>query len=381
MCLCIEKKQTKFLWCLTRVCFVIILQMHYEILLADVDQQIANQSSSSEPDNARIYRSPEERREAGLGTELANWLKFSGLLEIEKEYFEDNLKNNKKNREYGNTTPTLQLGFELPFTEWFGAELVYEAEHDGNEQNTGWDEAFIYFDFDDIGVGVEIGRISVPFGEYYSHFVTGPLLEFGETIRNGLVIEYSLFNFLEVSAFAIDSDIEEEDKKTEYDWGAGIEYVSATESVRVGLGYLSDLAESDERFLRGEHDQYIQRVSAWNAYALVGFEKFEITAEIVRAENQFREFNSQEDKPIAYNAEFAYFLTSSMQIALRYEGSDEFSDQPTEQYGIATTWRLVERISITTEYLHGRYKNNFVFNDDDELDDRDLFAMQFSIEF
>ena len=50
-------------------------------------------------------------------------------------------------------------------------------------------------------------------------------------------------------------------------------------ALRVGVGYLSDLAESDERFLRAEGDRYIQRVSAWNAYALFGFDKFEITAE------------------------------------------------------------------------------------------------------
>ena len=61
--------------------------------------------------------------------------------------------------------------FELSFTEWFGVELVYEAEYDGEEKKTGWDEAFIYFDFDGVGIGVELGRgLCFRFGEYYSHF-------------------------------------------------------------------------------------------------------------------------------------------------------------------------------------------------------------------
>ena len=339
-------------------------------------------SHAEEQEKARIYKSPEERREAGLGTEFSDWLKISGLLEIEKEYTEDNLINNKKIREYGNTTPNLQLALELSFREWFGAELVYEAEDDGDKQTAGWDEAFIFFDFDDIGLGIELGRVSMPFGEYYSHFVTGPFLEFGETIRNGLVIDYSIFEFLEVSAFALDSDSEKQGKNTEYDWGASIEIVSETEAIRLGIGYLSDLAESDERFLREEDYLYERRVDAWNVHALIGFDLFEITAELVTANKNFKEFETSEDKPFAYNIELAYFLNSSSQIALRYEYSDEFPDQPKAQYGIAVTSRPIDRLSITAEYLHGEYKNNFVFDDKDrELDDRDLFAIQASFEF
>lgn len=333
-------------------------------------------------DSARIYRSPEERREAGLKTKVNEWLTFSGLLEIEKEYFEDNIKNSKKIREYGNTTPNAQFALELEFTSWFGGEFVYEAEYDGDQQSAGWDEAFIYFDFDNLGLGLELGRVSAPFGEYYSHFISGPLLEFGETVRDGIIIDYSVLDSLELSVFAIDSKTEKQNKNTEYDWGAGIEYVSATESIRFGLSYLSDLSESDERFLREENYFYIEKVSAWNAYALVGFEKFEITAEMVRANDQFREFDKEEDKPFAYNFELAYFPTPTMQIALRYEGSDEYSEQPDSQYGVAVSWRPINRISVTAEYLHGKYKKDFVLDDDDiELNDRDLFAMQATFEF
>lgn len=340
------------------------------------------ESKVESADSARIYRSPEERREAGLGTKLNDWLKFSGLLEIEKEYFEDNLNNNKKVREYGNTTPNLQFALEMAFANWFGAELVYEAEYDGNQQSTGWDEAFIYFDFDDFGLGAELGRVSAPFGEYYSHFITGPLLEFGETIRDGIIVDFSVLDSLELSVFAIDSKTEKQNKNTEYDWGAGIEYVSATESIRFGLSYLSDLSESDERFLREENYFYIDKVSAWNAHALVGFEKFEITAEMIRANNQFREFDKQENKPFAYNIELAYFLTPTMQLALRHEGSDEFSEKPDSQYGVAVSWRPINRISVTAEYLHGKYKKDFVLDDDDiELNDRDLLVIQATFEF
>ena len=50
-------------------------------------------------------------------------------------------------------------------------------------------------------------------------------MEFGETIRNGLIVDYSVFDTLEVSAFAIDSDVQKDSETAEYDWGVGIEYV------------------------------------------------------------------------------------------------------------------------------------------------------------
>ncbi|QMU60987.1 MAG: LbtU family siderophore porin [Gammaproteobacteria bacterium] len=374
--------RTKILKYLTKVCFVIALLANCGNLFATEDQIIENKALSNEHSNARIYRSPEERREAGLGTALTDWLKFSGLLEIEKEYFEDNFKNDKKIREYGDTTPALQFTFELSFTEWFGAELVYELEYDNNQKDGKWDEAFVFFDFENIGLGIEAGRVSAPFGEYYSHFITGPMLEFSETIKNGVIVDYSIYEAFEFSLFVIDSDVEKQNKSSEYDWGALLEYVSNNENIRFGLGYLSDLSESDERFLRDENYFYQERVSAWNAFVLFGFNKFEITTEITQAANRFKEFDNQEDRPEAYNIEFAYFPNPNLQFAIRYEGSEEFSEEPGKQYGMNVTWRPAKRINLSLDYLHGEYKNNFVFDDDDnELNDRDLVAVQFSIEF
>lgn len=317
-----------------------------------------------------------------IGTKVNDWLVFSGSLELEKEYLENNLDNNKKIREYGDLVPTLQFALDISFTDWFGAALVYEFEYDNNQNISKWDEAFVYFDFEDIGLGIQAGRVYAPFGEYYSYFITDPILQFGETVKNSVILDYSIYKNFGVSIFAIDSDVEKQNKSTEYDWGALLGYVSSDENISVGISYISDLSESDERFLRDEDYFYQQRVSAWNAHAFLSFDKFEITAEIIKAASSFREFETQEDKPEAYNIEFAYFLSSNLQFALRYEGSDEFSDQPEKQYGINVTWQPNERMSLSLDYLHGEYKNNFVFDDDDnELTDRDLFAVQFSVDF
>ena len=363
---------------------IIIILFVFPLSVYANEEQSTNASPTfnSSENQVRVYRNPEERREAGLGTQLTDWLKFSGLLEFEKEYFENNLKNSAKQREYGRTTSALQLVLELEPLEWFGAEFVYDVEYDGHNSSAVWDEAFLYLELDDIGIGMELGRVSVPFGEFYSHFVTGPFLEFGETIRNGFIIDYSFLKNMEVATFVIDSDVEKINKNTEYDWGAALEYSSTDESIKIGVSYLSDLAESDERFLRDEQSVYEKRVSAWSAYSLIGFEYFEFTAEVVVANNRFREFDEQEDKPFAYNFEFAYFFSSNLQVALRLEGSDEFDGEPNTQFGISTSWRPIRQVGVTAEYLHGIYKNDFVFDDDDnEFDDRDLFAMQVTVEF
>lgn len=346
----------------------------------EVTPNLAEQSSIyANEDEARFYRNPEERREAGLGRQLTEWLTFSGLVELEKEFEELNFSSDKKVKRYQRPVSTLQLGFDAEFSEWLTAELVFETEN-GDHHSSRIDEVFFSAEFGNLGI--EAGKLTVPFGEFYSHFITGPLLEFGETKKDALALDYSLTSAFELTSFIIDSEAKKQNNSNSYDWGAGINYISETEATRLGISYLSDLAESDERFLRDENDTYERRVSAWSAYTLIGFNQFEITGEILQANNGFKEFGSQEDKPYAYNLELAYFPTHKMQLAIRFEGSDKFEDQPKQQYGLSGTWRVHKNISITAEYLHAEYKNNFILDDNDEdLDDRDIIATQLSIEF
>ena len=221
-----------------------------------------DESFNNQHDSARKYKSPEERREAGLGTQLNKWTKFSGLLEIEKEYFENNTVDNRKNRETIDTSFNVQWAVEFTFSNWLGAELVYETDHDGQRFTGKWDEIFFLIELDEFNLGVEVGRVSAPFGEYYSNFVTDPILEFGETIRNGFIIDYTFFENIEITGFLIDSDVEKRDKNSEFDWGASLEITNDLENFKFGLGYLSDLAESDEKFLIEEDNFYVDRVSA-----------------------------------------------------------------------------------------------------------------------
>ena len=220
-------------------------------------------------------------------------------------------------------------------------------------------------------------------GKHFSHFVTDPTVQFGETNRDALIVQYSIWKKLRVSGFAFDSDTASSaNRDDKVDWGAAIEYLTDDESIRVGASYISDLTESDQQFL-GEFDNiYTNRVSGASAYALVGLGKFEFTTEFVITIGEIKEFEENEDSPFAVNVELVYFPTQSTQIAVRMERSDELANEPERQYGIAGTWRPGKYASITFEYLYGKFVAGFPKDDkENELRNRKLIAGKVSLEF
>ena len=362
----------------------LILFTHVVIIFAATAQ--GNSSFADEEFNESfIYRSPDERREAGLGREINNWLSLSGLVEVEKtssksQFDGFEVKDNPR------PVASFQLGFDLSFTDWLSAELILDSEYDfeakssENEFHTEWEEAFAEVSLGNLDI--KFGKQYFPFGEYYSYFITGPILEFGETRGNGVIIDYSINDHVEISGYFFESNIDRQSNEEEFDWGASIETVSGDESIRFGLSYLSDLSESDAEFLADFDREYDNRVSSWGAYILFGFDQFELTAETVHATQEFVELDSTENKPKAYNFELAYFPIPEFLIAARYEINDEFEEEPENQYGISMTWAPNNNINLSAEYLHGSYKNNLIFDDDDnELRSRNIFSLQLSMEF
>ncbi len=338
----------------------------------------AKLDNADERDEVRIYRNPEERREAGFGTPLTDWLAVSGLFEIEKIYRDDRFTDNQTINHDEPRSHELQLGFEAVFSESLSAELIFEAEYQ-NQLKTNTEEAILKYDLDDWGV--EVGYQDLPFGEYYSHFVTGPLLEFGETKSTALIIDYSINDYYEVFGYIFDGKTRQLGDNTDVGWGLGLEFANEDESIRAGVGYLSNLAESNELFLEDSNNIYINKVPAWNAYALLGFERFELTVEYISAIRSFAEFDSNQNKPSSYNFELAWFINNSTQLAFRVENTKEFSEQPEWQYGIAATWRINQHLSVSAEYLRADYKNGFVIDDDLELEKHRQYGLLMSFEF
>lgn len=358
---------------------LILLSLHLlpVVSLGGEGSQDADEPAT-EPPSTRIYRSPEERREAGLGTQVTDWMKVSWLLEFEAENVEDHYIGGNGSRDTETNTQTLQLGFDIKISEFLQLELLFEGEN-SDRFHSKMDEGII--DAELGKWGVKLGRQYLQFGAYYSHFITGPMLEFGETRADSLIVDYAITNTLEIAVFLLDSKVSKADNGNDFDWGIGLEYVSAKEAVRVGMGFLSDLAESDEQLLEDQGNTYQQRVPAWNIYSLVAMNDFELTAESVHANSTFKELESDSNQPSSHNLEIAYFPNPTTQIAVRMEYSRELQGQPKWQYGLGGTWFPNKNISLSMEYFYGEYKSGFVLDDDDRaLDNRNLIAVRLAME-
>lgn len=330
-----------------------------------------------------IYRSPEERREAGLGTEITEWLKASVLVELETSRMNESFKESISDRDITDSSHSMQLGLDLTLADSFSAELVfeYEVDHETDQQHSKLDEGVIKYDGD--YWDLELGRLFVPFGEYYSHFISGPMLEFGETSGKGFVVNFEASNLLDVFVFGLRGDMKRIDTRgNELDWGMGIEFNSSDESIKFGLGLISDLADADESILEDTNNVYERRVAGFNVFALFGKDHYEVTVEFIQAVREFSEFNEAANKPWAANLELAWFPRPTYQFALRFETSDELEDQPEHQFGLSTTWLIGGYINLAAEYLYGEFKNGFATDDDDnELDSNSQIAARISVKF
>jgi hypothetical protein len=351
-------------------------------LLCAGGQACAEVAVASAPDadrDAKLYRSPSERREAGLHREVTEWLSISGLAEVETEHEDFDYAGNKSDENDAVTTKTLQIGLEFTLSGRIAAELVFEYELDSDYSFL--DEGILRYDGELIGI--EAGRLYIPFGEYYSHFVTGPVLEFGETRGNALVIDTELTDSIDFFVYGVEGEAEKVDESGgRIDWGGGFEFASEDESVKVSAGYFSDIADTDELFLEDLDNKYRHRVGGLDAHALIGGDKYEVTAEYIGALRNIAELDDNEDRPWAANIEVAWFPLYNIMVAARVEASDEVPDAPVLQYGVSATWLIGRRINIAVDYLHGKFENDFVFDDDDnEIDSRNLVAAQLSIAF
>ena len=344
------------------------------------DNAAFGEPNTRQTESARIYSSLEERRTAGQGFDITDWLTVSGLLEAEAGQKRDKIRNGISERREDNLTATVQIGLEAAFSESLTAELLFESEWDDGQRSV-LDEAFLALE--DRSWKAEAGRLYLPFGQYFSHFITGPLLEFGETRGTALTASFSLNESARYGVFVFDGETESRKKKSDTPkWGLYVDFLSANRSVRAGASYLSDLTEaqeiSDFDFSKSERNQ----VGGFSGYFLIGQGPFELSAEFTRALQTFSAFEVDQNRPTAWNVELVYAPRTSLLFALRLEGSSELPEEPENQAGLSATWRINNFSSISVEYLFGRYKDGFVLDDNgNPLSTRKQFAVQFAAEF
>lgn len=335
--------------------------------------------ASAEADaTARLYRTNAERREVGLERQITSWLTASGLAEAEGLAEGYEVRRSDKTDHERETSATVQLGLTATPLEFAKGDVLWEYDTDRDKIVT--DEAILSTEQWDLEL--ELGRQYTPLGVYISHFPSGPILEVGETSSTGAALSYDPNDSLEIKAMVYRGRAREAgEDSSRMDWSAGVETWFG-ESWSFGLSYQSDLADSDDKILEDEGNRFERKVPAASGYAVWTTRQFDLSVEALGATRSFRKLDGDRNRPWAWNIEFSHFTHRHFDWALRWEGSRELEDEPAHQVGIALSFRTGPRASLSLEYLHGWFKDEFATNDDDESYDRvNRVGAQLSVAF
>jgi hypothetical protein len=309
----------------------------------------------------RIYMTPEERREAGVKHAITDWLTVSGLFEAEYFYYVFSHPQAAQQTNDDEPSETVQIALELTPLSWLKGEVIYEYDFERHKDII--DEFIIAIERDDVEFSA--GKLYVPFGEYFSHFAAGPLVELGETRATAAVLSYNMDDRLDMSVYVYEGkEITGTSSEAETNYGFAIAAFPSDAGL-FGVGYISDLGESEADLLDDIDGVSVDRVAGVNAYMAIFTDRYAVTGEIVRALDSFNGLDPDRDRPSAWNIELAYYSAGPLDWALRLEGSRELEDAPRLQGGISVTWRILETLSLTLDYLTGTFEQGLAADSDD----------------
>lgn len=345
---------------------------------AENEPEVEQMESGEEEEGGRLYTTQSERREAGLGHPVTPWLTASFLLELESAVEYRDYRGEKPSRRDSEFATNFQLG--LVATPWETVTAEWVVEFDSEEGRLFTDEAFVSLETGDFEW--ELGEMYTPFGNFVSHFASGPILEFGETRAPMLGLSYAPSDGLDLKAAAYQGDARRTDTDpNQWDYVLALESW-ASEQLTFGLSWQSDLADADSQLLEDENNRYRRRVPAASGYLIWSGETLEVSLEALGALRRFAELDPDRNKPLAWNLELTRFVDAGFEWSLRLEGSRELEDEPRFQAGVSLTWRLSGDAALTAEYLRGWYQEGLAVDDEDEpFGHIDRLAAQLSVLF
>lgn len=323
-----------------------------------------SQDCEQDPDDQRtrperFYITREDRRDSLPRHQLTDQL--SVALFAEYEYLRETAyKLDGQSHTGSENARSVELDMTLVLADWLSIEAVYE--YDDQDRQDKLDEAVLIAEWGD--VEAELGVLYMPFGEYPSHFVSGPLTELGEVRDKGMVLSWAIAEPLEVAAFGYLGRTERVGRSSQsVDYGLSLEWQASR--AKLGLGYLSDLGDSDERLFEEESNRSLNRVDALIAYGLWGLGPLEFNVEVLSALKAFEDLEPGFDQPLIWNAEAAWYPGSQFELAAKWEGSQDWLDTPSRRYGLSAGWVWHDRWFVRAELLRSRFRVAAADDDDD----------------
>jgi len=306
-------------------------------------------------------------------------ISVSGLIEVEGSYTREKLDDRSKRDAFDLVLDEARLGIDVQVTPWSGGTMAFSYQEEVGEPEL--DEATVNLDFGPLRS--RIGRQLLPLGLYRSWLVSDPLTrELGET--HGTALSLALTGYhLELSGFLLRSHYEDKENVENrlHDWGGALRATFGN-TLTLGGAYLNDFAESDADLVS---HPYRQRTGCWSAWLRLMTPHLKLRGEVVSALKRFdpldldRDLDGRGDTPRAWLTELAIPLTSSLECALRYEGSHEFFGFPERQYGADVTWTILTGTTLSLEALHGEFDR--AFSPSAGIDTRERLTMQMAVSF
>ena len=334
----------------------------------------------------RVRKIEDEIKDEDQPWKWAEKVTLSGAVEIEANHesmdFKDPATQDTDTSDL--TLATVELGVDVDIAKHVKGHVLFLWQEDDTEP-VDVDEGFIIIDGEDrFPFFLNVGKLYVPFGYYESHFISDPMtLGIGETNQSALKVGF-VNDWIEICAAAFNGDVDETGADDTIDGYVGSLTVTIPEgmvpnlTLMLGASYISNIADTDG--LEGETPGTVcDHVGGFSAFLSASFmDKFFFEAEYLEAMDEFAAGELSFDGgnrfgPKAWNLELAYALTEKLELAVKYEGSDDLGGfMPEQQYGAAVVYSLFENTSLALEYLHAEFAN---------ADARDLITTQLAIEF
>jgi hypothetical protein len=369
-------------------CLILVCGNAYPVLAQDsISSDLAEQSTKVGGVKSLEDRIKQLEDAIKRQPESDKWydrLQISGLIEVEASHGKTDFKDSAVEDEKTNDVDlaTVELVVDAKIAEHVDGHVMFKYEDD----DLFVDEGFITL------VGTETfpayliaGRQYIPFGNFDTHFVTDPnTLILGETNDGAVVAGYRFGGeMVDVSIGAFNGDAKESGKDDIIDSFVGSVVVHPLENLMFGASYTSNLAGSDTfNTAVVDPDNLDSMVGGWSAFVTFEFlERFKLIGEYVGALDNFKSgeiydaADTKERKPSAWNVELGVAIIDNVELAARYEGSDDGGADflPESQYGAVLNWGFFKNTNLALEYLHGEFE--------DDAQETDSFIAQLAIEF
>mgnify|MGYP000235864943 CR=1 FL=1 len=317
-------------------------------------------------------------------------LQFSGVVEVEAahqkvEYDDPEQENTKENDV---DLATVELAVDARIIDHVDGHVLFKYEDD----EVFVDEGFITLSGTEAFPGYLIaGRQYIPFGYFDSHFVSDPTtLVLGETCEGSVVAGYRIGDDLvDISVGTFNGRVDKAGDDDTVDSFVAAVVAQPISFLTLGASFTSNLTSSDslsEVVVDADEDEEVDpiadRVGGWSAFVTLEImERFKLIGEYLAAFDSFNAGeiydveDTEERKPSAWNIEFGAVVVDSLELAVRYGGSDDGGADflPETQYGAVANWGFFDNTNLAFEYLHDEYE--------DDAMEADTFTAQLAIEF